>query len=86
MKEPGVNLHRANLVIELAGAFALQNYAGNADHVIPHGEIRNGGIAGKRGAESSFQNAARFVPKDLADRDDRMAAVNLDVGVKLGDG
>ncbi len=77
LQKSWVNRLLFQLVVELPGAFALQNHGRNTHRVIPHGEIRHRRPAGQRKDVVPFLNSASMVGKDLSHEHTSVAVVDL---------
>ena len=87
LQKPRIDLLHLDVFVEFGGAFALQDDAGDAHHAVPHGEIRNGRVAGDGENVLAFQPVARVIAEDLHDADARILVVeaHVDAGFVQGE-
>ena len=70
---------RFRLLINLSGAAALQDHAGDPRDVVPHGEIGDGGLAGQRELIDALLHGVGVVAEDLPHTDPRDAVIDANL-------
>src|SRR5215469_8237923 len=79
LQQTGVNALLPELVINLLRALTFKNDRRNTGRTIPGGEIRNGGVAGKRKDVIPFLDSSRVVRKNLAHEDAGVAVIDSNI-------
>ncbi len=81
--KPGIDGLLLELVVNLFGAFALEDHRRNPRWPVPGGEIGNGGVAGQSENVVPFLDAAGMIGKDLAHEDAGVPVVDADGDLHL---
>ncbi len=79
LEKAGIDGLRFGLLINLFGAAAFQDDAGNASDIVPDGEIGDDGASGQSEDVSSFKRSVLVIRKNLARGDAGVAVIDADV-------
>ena len=79
LEQAGIQRLHANVGVDFFRALALQDHAGNACDVVPHGEIGDQSAAGESEDVVSFERRCGVIRKDLSHADASVAVIDHDV-------
>ncbi len=83
LEQAGVDGLRAQAVVDLFGAPALEDDAGDAGHIVPHGEIGDQAARRQRKCIVAFEHVVGLVAEDLPYRDAGITVIDEDVDSHL---